>query len=101
MYKSRKDITNEASNLPFEIAQADLSPGISNVGKNIRYFRKEIAEISQQEFAMKLKISRSALSNYENGINIVPLEVALNIADWFDISLDILLFRESYLKKHM
>lgn len=47
-------------------------------------------DISQKELSEYLKISRSAYSNYENGIREIPMEIFVAIADYYQTSLDYL-----------
>lgn len=50
--------------------------------------------ITQQKVADELKISRSALSNYEAGLVEPTLSVIKKLADFFQVSTDYLLGRE-------
>lgn len=51
---------------------------------------REINEISQTKLANDLFIGRSTMSEYENGIKQPPIDVLVQIADYFDVSLDYL-----------
>ena len=65
----------------------------NNIGKNIRRFR--VAKgMTQQQLADKLYVTRSTLSNYENGRRHPNLIIAILIADFFQVSLDELAGRE-------
>lgn len=55
--------------------------------KNIR----EDNDLSQQEIAKILNVSRSTYSLWELGINIIPLSNLYKIANYFDTSIDYLL----------
>ena len=55
----------------------------------VREYRKK-SHISQQEIAAMLGISRRTYANYENGLNSMPAEILIQIADYFDESLDVL-----------
>ena len=55
----------------------------------VREYRKK-SHISQQEMAAMLGISRRTYSNYENGLKSMPAEILIQIADYFDESLDVL-----------
>ena len=55
----------------------------------VREYRKK-SHISQQEMAAMLGISRRTYANYENGLNSMPAEILIQIADYFDESLDVL-----------
>lgn len=50
-------------------------------------------DITQQELADHLKITRSAYSNYENVIRDIPIEILAGIADFYHTSIDYLLKR--------
>ncbi len=54
---------------------------------------------TQQEVADQLSISRSAYSTYETGRHDFPLESLILLADFYDVSLDYLIFR-SNIPKH-
>lgn len=51
------------------------------------------SDITQQELADHLKITRSAYSNYENAIRDIPIEILAGIADFYHTSIDYLLKR--------
>ena len=51
--------------------------------------------ITQDELAGKLKINRNAISRYENGKRQPDYEILKKIADYFSVSIDYLLDRES------
>ncbi|MBR2087938.1 MAG: helix-turn-helix transcriptional regulator [Oscillospiraceae bacterium] len=55
----------------------------------VREYRKK-SHISQHEMAAMLGISRRTYANYENGLNSMPAEILIQIADYFDESLDVL-----------
>ena len=50
-------------------------------------------DVTQQKIANYLKLTRSAYSNYENGIRDVPSEVLCGIADFYNTSVDYLMER--------
>lgn len=66
------------------------------VGERIRILR-ERRGISQTYLASKLGIPNQSLSNYERGYRIPPSDVLKKIADFFQISVDYLLGRESFI----
>lgn len=51
--------------------------------------------LSKKEFAEKLKITEQAYQNYCNGKRLIPTNVALEIKQLFNISLDWLLFGDN------
>lgn len=52
---------------------------------------REDHDLTQQEMANILKVSRSSYSLWELGINIIPLSKLCMQADYFDVSIDYLL----------
>jgi len=52
---------------------------------------REDRDLTQQNMADILKISRSAYSAYENGANAVPIEVLIQLSHFFDTSIDYIL----------
>lgn len=67
-----------------------------NFNNNLKYLRK-LFDVSQQEIAHKIKVDRSSISRWEKGKIDIPLEAALNIADFFNIKCEFL-FREDLTK---
>ncbi len=65
----------------------------NDVGRNIRQLRVGRG-LTQQQVADKLYVTRSTLSNYENGRRHPNLIIAILIADFFQVSLDELAGRE-------
>ena len=59
-------------------------------GSRIKTLRKK-RKITQSELAEHLGLSPTALVNYENGNRKIPLDVAIRIAAFFNVSLDSLL----------
>ena len=51
---------------------------------------RESKNISQLKLARDLLIGQSTMSEYESGIKQPPVSVLINIADYFDVSLDYL-----------
>lgn len=54
---------------------------------------REDNDLKQQQVADYLGITRSAYSNYENGIREIPLELLMKLADFYHVSVDYLLGR--------
>ena len=61
---------------------------------------REDRDLTQQAVAEYLQITRSAYSNYENGIREFPLEVLKKLADLSDTSLDYLMERPDEKKRY-
>ena len=77
---------------------------MSTAGKNLRYLRK-LRNLTQEEFANKLRIKRSLLGAYEEERAEPRIEVLELVGDMFKLSLDELLLKDlsetkgSYLSK--
>lgn len=63
-------------------------------GEILRELRDE-RRLTQTELANTLHISKSAISSYEIGASLPPMERALELADFFGVSLDYLFGRSS------
>ena len=62
---------------------------VYDFGLRILKLRKERG-LSQKDLAQKIGISNSSLGNYENDLGVPPLNVAEDLADAFNVSLDYL-----------
>ena len=60
-----------------------------NIGSKIRQLRND-TNMTQQQLADKLKISRSTLACYETEKRQVPNALVIDIAKFFDVSTDYL-----------
>ena len=60
-----------------------------DIGTNIRYFRKR-AELSIEELAEQIPVSRPTLSNWENGVRTPDIYKLTRISEILNISLDVL-----------
>lgn len=67
------------------------------LGKRITSLRKK-ANLTQEQMATKLNITRSALSQYELGTRNPDYDLLIKIADFFDVSIDYLLRGEDHYK---
>lgn len=63
------------------------------IGKQLKKLREE-QEISQQELADYLTISRQTISKWELGKSLPDIENVVRIADYFNISVDVLIGRK-------
>lgn len=61
-------------------------------GKNLAQLRKE-RKLSQYDLAEKLGFSRGQVANYEQGTRQPDFDTLQKIADFFDVSIDMLLDR--------
>lgn len=59
-------------------------------GKKLKKLREE-SSLTQNEIAAELKISRSALTQYEKGVRKVPLSIIMKFSELFQVSVDELL----------
>lgn len=69
--------------------------GTTVLGENIRNLR-ENENYSQKDLAHILHISPAGLSKYETGKTVPSMETLIQIADFFDVSVDYLLGRNTY-----
>lgn len=68
---------------------------IMGIGKRIAQLRlNHQPRLTQEEFAKKIGISRAALSHYEKDRRDPDYETLQKIADFFDVSTDLLLGRD-------
>lgn len=63
------------------------------IGTQIKKFRQE-QQVSQQELADHLNISRQTISKWELGKSLPDLENVIRLAEYFNISVDVLLGRK-------
>lgn len=54
---------------------------------------REDADLTQMEISQQLNISQRAYSHYENGTRDIPTNILINIADFYNVSIDYLLER--------
>ena len=66
-----------------------------NFQKNIKNLRKNY-NISQEELALRLGISRSSVANYENGQNFPNMDILLKMSKIFNCTIDYLLGRSQF-----
>lgn len=62
-------------------------------GEQIRAIRKENG-LTQEQFAVKLDVTRQAVSNWENERNLPDIEMLIRISRTFNVSLDRLILGE-------
>lgn len=67
---------------------------IEKVGKRLRTLREE-KNITQEELGKILGTSHVTIGRYENGERIPKLDILIDLANYFDVSLDYLLFRSN------
>lgn len=65
---------------------------IEKVGKRLRALREE-KNITQEELGKILGTSHVTIGRYENGERIPKLDILIDLANYFEASLDYLLFR--------
>ena len=54
-------------------------------------------ELTQEQLAEKINVSRTYIVKIENGLKIGPIEIAIELAMFFDVSMDFLLLgKENY-----
>lgn len=59
---------------------------------------REDADLSQRQLAEKLGIQQTVYSRYERGFQTVPLPLLIQLADFYDVSLDFLCGRTNNTK---
>ncbi|MBP3344690.1 MAG: helix-turn-helix transcriptional regulator [Clostridia bacterium] len=64
------------------------------VGERIKNLRMSF-NLTQPEFAKRLKISKQCVSNWENGYIQPSVDMVMRIADFFNVSTDFLLGRDN------
>ena len=64
---------------------------MAEISKNIKKFRKE-SEMTQQELAEKLNVTRQAVSNWENGKTQPDIDMLQNIAEELQITIEELIY---------
>lgn len=62
----------------------------ASIGKRIRYYRLQM-DLSQEEFASRIPVSRTYLSYLETGVRRVGLESLVRIANELGVSIEVLL----------
>jgi len=66
-----------------------------NIGQILASLRRE-SKLGQKELALKLNLSVSTISNYENGIHSPDLNTLCRLADFYNVTVDYLLGRTKY-----
>lgn len=61
--------------------------------QNLKNLRLQ-AGFTQRELSEKTGIARANIARYETGENIPPLDILVKFADFYDISLDMLIDRD-------
>ncbi|CAM1354553.1 XRE family transcriptional regulator [Tenacibaculum halocynthiae] len=62
---------------------------MKNISKNIRHLR-HLRELTQEQFADEIHITRSRVSSYEEGRSEPPIETLIVISNYFKLPIDIL-----------
>lgn len=65
-----------------------------NLHKTLKKLRRS-KNISQKQLADILKIDQSAISKYENGVQLPELKIAIKISEYFETSLDYLIYADT------
>ncbi|MEI7026131.1 helix-turn-helix domain-containing protein [Paenibacillus sp. y28] len=71
-----------------------------NYGNRIAKLREE-KRMTQEELALKIGITRAALSHYENNRREPEYQTLQKIADFFSVSIDFLMGRTSKPQQHL
>ena len=67
---------------------------IMSFGENLQYYRKR-EEITQEQLAEKMEVSRQTISKWEAGTSYPEMEKILQLCDLFSCSMDTLM-RETH-----
>lgn len=59
----------------------------NTIGENIRNLRLR-KEIKQTTLALELNVGRQSVSAYERGVTLPDIHLLVQIADYFDVTLD-------------
>ena len=62
----------------------------TNINENIRFYRKE-RNFTQEQLAEAMGVSVGAVSKWESGASVPELSLIMELADFFEISVDALL----------
>ena len=63
----------------------------NDLANRLKFLRAK-ANYTQSYVCSKIHLSRSSYSNYENGLRVPPLDILKLLAEFYDTSLDYLLF---------
>lgn len=58
---------------------------------------RKAKQLNQKQFAERLGLQKSTVSNWENNNTLPSVEMMLNVANFFHVSLDYLMGRDEYL----
>lgn len=73
---------------------------MNEVKQSIRQLRKAKG-ISQEQLAEQLHVTRQAVSNWENGKTQPDIEMLSQIAEYFDVSVERLIYGKEKSKRHV
>lgn len=59
---------------------------------------REDSDLTQEELCRQLFMHKTTYTNYEQGKHTVPLDFAVTIADFYNVSIDYIAGRTNYLK---
>ena len=59
---------------------------------------REDADLTQEQLCQKLGMHKTTYTNYEQGKHTVPLDFAVALADFYNVSLDYITGRTNYLR---
>ena len=57
---------------------------------------REDSDLTQQELCERLQMHKTTYTNYEQGKHTVPLDFALTLADFYDVSIDYIAGRTQF-----
>lgn len=59
---------------------------------------REDSDLTQEQLCRRLYMHKTTYTNYEQGKHTVPLDFAVTIADFYDVSIDYIAGRTNFLK---
>lgn len=69
-----------------------------NIGDNLKYLRT-LKGMTQQEVADQINVTRQAYTNYEKNKREPELKILIKIADFYMVSLDMIVGRMNFTNK--
>ncbi|MGB9804366.1 MULTISPECIES: helix-turn-helix domain-containing protein [Desulfofundulus] len=68
-------------------------------GQRLRQLRQE-SKLSLEQLGKKIGVAKQTVGHWETGYRLPPLDVAVVLADFFDVSLDYLVGRSDDPRRH-
>ncbi len=62
----------------------------TNIGENIKFYRKK-KSLTQEQLAEAIRVTKGAVHKWETQLSIPDIQIIMELADFFEISVDVLL----------